>query len=132
MPRGLPKKVKSSLEKAKDSALLAVETYNKPAITFKSGAYVVLMSIAWTCFFHAVFFRKKIKPYYKDKRGWRYLIVDGDYKYWELSKCINEYFGSDTGDPIRKNLEFFSGLRNKIVHKSIPSIDSDIFGECQA
>jgi hypothetical protein len=31
---GLPRKVKGALEKAKDSALLAVEVYNKPAVKF--------------------------------------------------------------------------------------------------
>ena len=35
--RGLPRKVKGALEKARDSALLAVEVYNKPAVKFKSG-----------------------------------------------------------------------------------------------
>ena len=37
MSRGLPKIVKSCLAKALDSALLAIETYNKPAIKFRSG-----------------------------------------------------------------------------------------------
>jgi hypothetical protein len=46
MPRGLPRDVVSQLEKAKDSALLAVEVYNKPATVFRSGAYLVLMCIS--------------------------------------------------------------------------------------
>ena len=37
MSRGVPKKVRMSLEKALDSALSAVEMYNKPAVKFKSG-----------------------------------------------------------------------------------------------
>ena len=56
--RGLPRAVKSSLEKACDSALLAVEVYNKPAVKFKSGGYIALMIIAWTSLFHAIFFRR--------------------------------------------------------------------------
>ncbi|MEX1014001.1 MAG: DUF3644 domain-containing protein [Candidatus Paceibacterota bacterium] len=62
MPRGLPKKVKLSLQKARDSALLAVEMYNKPSIKFKTGGYVVMMIIAWTALFHAIFFKRKVKP----------------------------------------------------------------------
>ena len=31
---GLPRKVKGALEKARDSALLAVEVYTKPAVKF--------------------------------------------------------------------------------------------------
>jgi len=39
--RGLPRKVKGALEKARDSALLAVEVYNKAAVKFKSGGYII-------------------------------------------------------------------------------------------
>lgn len=63
--RGLPRQVRMSLDKARDSALLAVEVYNKPAVKFKSGGYICLMMIAWTALFHAILFRKKIKPFYK-------------------------------------------------------------------
>lgn len=130
MPRGLPKDVKKCLEKSRDSALLAVETYNKPAINFKSGGYIVLMTISWTALFHAIFLKNRIKPFYK--RNNRFVRRDGDYYYWELGTCVGEYFGADAENPIRKNLEFFIPLRNMIEHKSIPEIDSDIFAECQA
>jgi hypothetical protein len=39
---------------------------------------------------------------------------------------------ADTGNPVRKNLEFFIPLRNKIEHRSMPELDASIFGECQA
>ncbi|WP_202923366.1 DUF3644 domain-containing protein [Pontibacter pudoricolor] len=130
MAHRLPKAVKRCVEKATDSALLAVELYNKPAIKFKSGGFIVLMIISWTALFHAVIFKRKKKPFYKEKN--RFLKRDGDYCYWELDKCLGEYFGSDTTNAIRKNLEFFIPLRNIIEHKSLPEIDSDIFAECQA
>jgi hypothetical protein len=53
-------------------------------------------------------------------------------KHWELSECLRQYYQFDTQNPIRKNLEFFILLRNKIEHRSLPELDSDIFGECQA
>ncbi|CAN5462169.1 hypothetical protein BH20ACI3_BH20ACI3_34930 [soil metagenome] len=65
--RGLPRPVKASLEKAGDSALLAVEVYNKPAVKFKSAGYITLMVIAWTSLFHAIFFRRKQKPFTKNQ-----------------------------------------------------------------
>jgi len=132
MPRGLPLNVKKCLQKAIDSSLLAVETYNKPAIKFKSGCYAVLMVIAWTALFHAIFFKRKKKPFYRKVESNRFQIVDGDYRYWELKTCIENYFLSDTQNPVRKNLEFFVRIRNKIEHKSLPEIDANIFGECQA
>ena len=67
MGRRLSKKVKSLLQKSRESALLAVEVYNKPNTTFRSGGYIVLMIIAWTSLFHAIFERQKIKYFYKKK-----------------------------------------------------------------
>lgn len=129
MPRGLRKDVKSHLEKARESALLAVEVYNKPATTFKSGAYITLMVIAWTALFHAIFFKDRIKPYYKEGR--RYKRIDGDYAAWNLSDCLRNYY-KEENPPERKNLEFFVPLRNKIEHRNMPALDEQIFGECQA
>lgn len=128
--KGLPIQVKSSLNKALDSALLAVETYNKPAVKFKSGGYIVLMCIAWTALFHSIFYRNKVKPIYKEKNG-RFKKVNGEMQYWELKTCVAKYF-SDSNNPIRKNLEFFIPLRNKIEHKFFPELDSNIFAECES
>ena len=63
MPRGLPQPVKENLSKARDAALAAVEIYNKPAIDFRAGNYIVLMVIAWTALFHAIFYRRGTKPW---------------------------------------------------------------------
>lgn len=130
MSRGLPKDVRIHLEKATDSAMLAVEVYNKPATKFRSGGFIVLMCIAWTSLFHAICFRDKKKPFHKNDKG-RYIRIDGDWKAWELSHCLTEYFGG-TASAVRENLRFMVGLRNKIEHRSMPELDHHIFGECQA
>lgn len=132
MPRGLPLKVKKSIAKSRDAALLAIECYNKPAVHFRSGGYIVLMNIAWTALMHAIFFKRGVKPFYKKNGSNRFEKKDGDFSYWELNTCLQQYFGNDTQNAIRKNLEFFIPLRNIIEHKSLPEIDSDIFAECQA
>ncbi len=90
------------------------------------------MCIAWTALFHAVFFNRKKKPFYRKKqhRG-HYEVVEGDRKAWELSQCLAEFWGREH-PAVRANLEFFIKLRNKIEHRSMPSLDLDIFGECQA
>ena len=102
--KGLPRSVKDAIRKARDSALLAVEVYNRPAVAFKSGGYVTLMTIAWTALFHAIFFHRRIKPYYRrderNPKSW-YQKVDGDYKHWELCECLKRYYENDTGDPVR-------------------------------
>lgn len=131
MAKRLPTEVVANLQKAREAALLAVETYNRPGTAFRSGGYIVFMIIAWTSLFHAIFFKRKIRPYYHKKGSSRYERVDDDYKRWELMECLRQYF-KEQNPPARKNLEFFIGLRNKIEHRFLPQIDTDIFGESQA
>jgi len=125
-------KTKSLLEASIDSALLAVEIYNKPRTTFRSEAYISLMVMAWLRLFQA-HFNVTIgdKYYYKNKSG-RYETIDGEKRAWELSTCIKKYGKLEA--PVLKNLEFFIKLRNKIEHRHINKreIDYLIFGECQA
>lgn len=142
--RGEPVIVKQLLQKAKDSALLAIEFYNKPAVSFKSEGFITMMCIAWTSLFHAYFFKNKIKPYHKknenSKRS-RYdtipiELADGkkikENKWWELSKCLNNFYKSESNNPVRKNLEFFYKIRNMIEHRNNPELDPNLYAECQA
>ncbi len=134
MPKRFGLEVRTHLEKALESALLSVEIYNKPSTKFRSGGYIVLMIVAWTALFHAIFLKRGTKPFYRNDSSnpkSHYKKVDGDYKAWELSTCLKEFFGGDNS-AIRKNLEFFIGLRNKVEHRSMPPLDMKIFGECQA
>lgn len=133
-----PLLVKELLKKAKDSALLAVEFYNKPAVSFKSEGFITMMIIGWTALFHAWFIKNKIKPYYR--KGVRYETIkeklpDGqimkEKRWWDISECIKQYFKNEN-PPVRKNLEFFVQLRNMIAHRNLPELDAPIFGECQA
>lgn len=48
-------KAKTILDNSMDSALLAVETYNKPNAKFRLENYIILMIVAWTKLFHAYF-----------------------------------------------------------------------------
>ena len=130
MPR-LSSETTVSLLKCREAALLAVETYNRPGTLFRSGGFIVLMVIAWTALLHGVFFKRKIKPFYRKKGSKRFEKVNGDYKAWELSECVGQYF-KDKNPSERKNLELFIGLRNKIEHRFLPEIDIGLFGECQA
>jgi hypothetical protein len=130
MPR-FPSEVVANVRKAREPSLLAVETYNRPGTAFRSAGYVVLMVIAWTAVFHAIFFKRKMKPYYRKRGTRRFALVSGEPKTWELDECLKQFY-QDQNPAIRKNLEFFIELRNKIEHRFLPDLDTEIFGECQA
>lgn len=125
-------KVKSMLESSMDSALLAVEVYNKPRAPFKNANFIVLMIIAWTRLFHAYFHKEIGEKYFYKKSNKRFEKVDGEKKAWELSKCIKEYGG--LSEAVEANLKMFIRLRNKIEHREISDAEIGvmIFGECQS
>src|SRR5665811_890008 len=136
LPRGLPRVVKDHLDKAMDAAVAAVGAYNRPGRRFRTAEYVVLMMIAWTALFHAVFYLRNEKPWYRKKGSGegtavRYVRVDDEPKHWELAECLNQFFGG-ANPPERQNLEFLIGLRNKIEHRHLPELDPSLYGECQA
>ncbi|KKG32705.1 hypothetical protein DU30_15705 [Methanosarcina mazei] len=134
MSKRIPKRSKELLNKSVESCLLAVEVYNKPQTKFRSGGYIVLMTIAYTSLFHAIFEKSRTKYYHREKGSNKYIVIDGEHKAWELSDCLKEYFKNCGKEelPIRKNVEFFIPLRNKIEHRFMPELDDEIFGECQA
>jgi len=126
-------KAKKILESSIDSALLAVEVYNKPRTPFKVENYISLMVIAWTRLLHAYFYYTKGNIfYYKRKNSTRYEKVDGERKAWDLKTCINRY--GSLSESIKANLLFFIKLRNKVEHRDInkEDIGLEIFGECQS
>lgn len=115
--------------KAREAAMLAIDIYNRPATIFRTEGFTVMMIIAWTSLLHAIFEKNgEDYVYYKDGVP---EIVDGDPKAWDLSKCISYHFKGTT-TPVRKNIDFFVGLRNKIEHRYVPAIDPHVSGECQA
>ena len=134
MPKGLSRTTKDNVDKCRSAAI--AEAYNRPGSRFRTALYVVLIVIAWQAFFHAYFYKRGRKPWYqsrtsKSKRGVRYQKADGEPKHWDLSKCLAEYF-KNKHPPVRKNIEFLLGLRNKIEHRHLPALDPILYGECQA
>lgn len=124
--------IRSLLQKAKESALLSVDVYNKPGTAFRTAAFLVLMTIAWTAAMLAKFLREGVSPYYVDKGTGAFELVDGKYpKTWSPMDCVGKAFPTSS-DPVRKNLEFVIGLRNHIEHQHCPELDQRLFGHCQA
>lgn len=136
-------KTKATLNASIDSALLAVEVYNKPRTSFRSEAYISLMIMAWTRLFHAHFNKEAIKYFEKDAAG-NFIRIDddgrkvktgGEFRAWGLRDCIRKYKSKNALSlAVENNLRFFIGLRNKVEHRHIDKreIDIKIFGECQS
>ena len=55
------------LEKSREAALNAVQTYNNPLTTFKSESFIVLMNIAWMYLLHSYYHSEGVEYRYYEK-----------------------------------------------------------------
>jgi hypothetical protein len=112
-----PKKYWPMVAASRDEACLAVRLYNDPAELRSFEGFVVHMHLAWLYVLHAEFTRDKVDHrYWKRDNPRRLEKVDGEPKRWELSRSARERW-PDPRNPVRANLEFFIGLRNKVEHR---------------
>ena len=118
------------LHGSKQEALLAVDLYNRSGEQRRLEAFVVHMQIAWLYLLQARFERDGIDFHFRDARG-RREKVDGDFKTWDLARCIKEVFPNQN-HPVRRNVEFFIGFRNKIEHRYEQLLESIVAGKAQS
>ncbi|MBU2667792.1 DUF3644 domain-containing protein [Actinoplanes bogorensis] len=93
-------------------------------------AFIVHMSIAWTKLLQAKYERDNIDFYIRAANGRRQRTRDGDWVTKPLQQMIAEQF--QDSHPIRANLNFFIGLRNKIEHRYEREIAALVTGRTQA
>jgi hypothetical protein len=125
-PKKEDKFVKETLKSSIESAMLAIEVYNKPLVTFKSESFIVLMCIAWTKALHAYLKKNKKSIYTTDH------VLGKLPKTLSLRESINKI--EILSQAVKNNLDFFIEIRDQIVHAHQDSsiIDAKIFGQCQA
>jgi tetratricopeptide (TPR) repeat protein len=112
-----PRKHWPMVEASRDEASLAVRLYNDPAEVRSFEGFVVHVHLAWLYLLHAELTRDNIDYRYWRQDNPRLLEkVDGEPKRWELAKCVKERW-PDEKHPVRANLDFFIGLRNRVEHR---------------
>lgn len=125
-----PSVQKQLLQKSREAALNAVQTFNNPLTMFKTESFIVLMVVAWTYLLHAYFRSKGVDyRYYQGgpKRRRFARTRWGAFKYWELERCLTDS-DSPLDQPTRQNLRFLIGLRNEIEHHQSAGIDEAFTG----
>lgn len=101
------------LEESRRQELVAIDFYNRPGDRRSYSDFIVHLHLAWQYLLLASCMQVGRQIYYKNKR--KYIKnADGSRKTWDLSKCLKEEYQDN--DPIRINLEFFIGLRNRVEH----------------
>ena len=101
------------LEESRRQALVAIDFYNRPGDRRSYSDFIVHLHLAWQDLLLASRMKENRQIYYQAKR--KYVKnQDGSRKTFDLSRCLKEEYAED--NPIKSNLEFFIGLRNRIEH----------------
>ncbi|WP_282947887.1 DUF3644 domain-containing protein [Cellulomonas endometrii] len=119
------------LQASKNEARLAVDLYNRSGQERQLEAFVVHMNLAWLKLLQASAEKNGGDLYIRDARGRRVRHAeDGDWKHRPLSSLLNDRF--DQHDPVRRNIEFFVAIRNRIEHRYERDIASLVAGKTQS
>lgn len=111
-----------TLDEARRQALVAIDFYNRPGDRRSFGDFIVHIHLAWQNLLHADRIKRKAEIFYRESGGRRLFKrnPDGSKKTWDLSQCVKHEFKDN--DPIRANVEFFIGLRNRVEHRFQDSV----------
>lgn len=111
-----------TLDEARRQALVAIDFYNRPGDRRSFSDFIVHIHLAWQNLLHADRMAKKSEIFYRQPGPRRIFKrnLDGSKKTWDLAQCLK--FEFPDGSPIRANVEFFIGLRNRVEHRFQDSI----------
>jgi Protein of unknown function (DUF3644) len=118
-----------TLQASKNEACLRVDLYNRSTSERSLEGFIIHMNLAWLYLLHSRFDRDGIDYRYWD--GHRLVRVDGEPKTWGLARCLRAEF-RNADDPVRRNVEFFIHLRNKIEHRYDKLLAIVVAGKTQA
>lgn len=109
---------KQTIKLAQEEALLAVKLYNDPYLPRSFEGFVVHMHLAWLYLLQSKFIKNNVEiriPLKSFKT--RFEMIDGEFKYRDLSWMVSQNWISNPTSGVKANLEFFIKLRNKIEHR---------------
>jgi Protein of unknown function (DUF3644) len=104
-----------TMQEARRQASLAIDFYNRPGDRRSYLDFVVHMHLAWQNLLHADRLRRNEPIFYREKNRRYVKNPDGTRKTWDLAECLKHELSE--ADPVRQNIAFFIGLRNRIEHR---------------
>ncbi len=110
---------KKLLNKSQGAFLLSLEVFNKPTIEYRTESFSILFTNAWELLLKAYLFQasggQKLSIFRRKKRNQKRESL------W-IDKCLKKVFPNDK-NPVRKNIEYISEIRNEAVHLIIVELD---------
>jgi hypothetical protein len=111
--------------------MAALRVWNDPMATFRAQNFALLFVTAWNSVALALLQRAG--------REWRALdddghpiLVEGREKAKETADLVAVALPGDRYRGLRRNVEFWIGLRNRVAHRNLPTLDAIVIPQAQA
>jgi len=110
---------KNLLKKSQGAFLLSLEVFNKPTIEYRTESFSILFTNAWELLLKAHLFQtsegRKLSIFRRKKKNQKRESLS-------IDECLKKIF-SNNMDPVRKNIEYISEIRNEAAHLIIIELD---------
>jgi len=125
--RGNPGLCGKLLDKSVEAYILSLETINRLSIQYRVETFTYLICNAWELLLKARILdqtKQKGSIYYIRQRGEKQRTL-------ALRDCLKKEF-ANVHDPVRRNIERITDLRDEAVHLVISDVPKDVLGLFQA
>jgi hypothetical protein len=119
------------LHHGRNAALAALRVWNDPTATFRSQAFALLLVTGWNSIALALLQRREDE--------WRELHPDGSpvlfdnrEKAKDTAELIELAFPGIRYEGLRRNVNFWIGLRNQVAHRDLPALNVIVIPQAQA
>lgn len=110
---------KKLLEKSESAFLLSLEIFNKPTVEYRTESFSIFFTNAWELLLKAYLYKtkegQKLSIFRRKKRNQKRQSLT-------IDECIRKVFTNEL-DPVRKNIEYISDIRNESVHLIIEDLN---------
>lgn len=121
----------AQLHHGRHASVAALRAWNDPMGTFRTQTFALLFVAAWNSVAIAVLQR--------EDREWRELdehgqprTVDGHERALETRDLVTSAFPEDRHLGLRRNVDWWVGLRNRVAHRHLPALDAVAVPQAQA
>jgi hypothetical protein len=121
----------AQLQHCRHAAIAALRAWNDPTSSFRTESFALHFVTAWNSLAIAVLQR--------DEAEWRALDdngepeqIDGRDKAKETHELVGLAWPGARHDGLRRNGDFWTGLRNHVAHRHLPALDAAVIPQAQA
>lgn len=125
-----PTSHETQVQHARAACLSAVRIWNDPDGTFRTGAFALLLVVAWNSLALAVLQRDGVE-WRKTKNG-KPIIRNGSEQTLDTADLVQTAFGGGADRGTRENIRFWLDLRNAVAHRQLPELDVSVIPYAQA